>query len=88
MEEWTASDDQHLRDALCDHGLKRWERISHALGERFSPAQCKARWVVHLNPLTAPRRPWSALDDALLRETVSLVDRVQAQRATHNCRTA
>ena len=80
MEDWTSADDQLLRDALCDYGLKRWEKISHALDQRFSPAQCKARWVVHLNPLTAPRRAWTAADDAVLRETVALVDCVQAQR--------
>ena len=71
---WTGVDNQALREALCQHGLKRWERISDTLGQRFSAAECKAQWVTVLNPLTAPRRAWSAGDDALLRDTVHLVD--------------
>eukprot|EP00937_MAST-01D_sp_MAST-1D-sp2_P005768 g5768.t1 len=74
--EWIAKEDQILREALCLYGLKRWDHVANTVVGR-SAEECKARWTHGLNPLSAPRRPWTPADDALLQQTVELVEQME-----------
>ena len=75
---WSPDEEEQLRQALCEHGLKRWDVVAAALQYAHTAEACKAHWTVVLNPITAPRTPWQPAEDVLLRDIVARVDAAEA----------
>jgi hypothetical protein len=75
---WAPDEEEQLRKALCEHGLKRWDTIAQSLAHVHSADECKRHWTVVLNPITAPRTPWQPAEDVLLRDVVGRVDAAEA----------
>lgn len=76
--DWSTEQEEQLRQALCEHGLKKWEVIAASLNHAHSAEACKRHWTVVLNPITAPRTPWQPSEDVLLRDIVARIDLAEA----------
>ncbi|KAF2135278.1 uncharacterized protein K452DRAFT_293346 [Aplosporella prunicola CBS 121167] len=66
---WDAAEDERLREAIQQHGL-RWASVAQHVATR-QPDQCARRWHECIKP-GINHGPWSLLDDQMLDEAVAL----------------
>jgi pre-mRNA-splicing factor CDC5/CEF1 len=68
---WTNAEDQVLKAALAQYGLRDWERVASMLTKKTS-AQCRERWENYLDPRLNIREAWSLEEEEKLVELQSL----------------
>lgn len=61
---FTAEEDQRLKDIVRQVGLNDWEKVSQLMGTR-NVRQCKDRWYTYLDP-GINSEPWTEKEDQLL----------------------
>lgn len=74
---WRDAEDALLREAVAQHGERRWTLVARHVGTR-SDAQCYERWMSVFKP--SRRGSWTAEEDRQLMRTV---DRLSAQGEFH-----
>lgn len=62
---WTPEQDLKLRQAVAQHGVRNWIRVSSQVPKK-NRKQCRERWHNHLDPKIA-KSPWSRAEDELIR---------------------
>jgi hypothetical protein len=67
---FTASEDAHLRSLLRLYGPTNWALIAERISGKTA-RQCRERWMNYLAP-ELNTRPWTAAEDALLKEKYRL----------------
>lgn len=65
---WSAEEDELLRQAVKKHGGKNWKKISELIEER-TDVQCLHRWQKVLRPGLV-KGPWTAEEDKMVAELV------------------
>lgn len=68
---WTNAEDQVLKAALAQYGLRDWERVASMLTKKTA-AQCRERWENYLDPRLNIREAWSLEEEEKLVELQSL----------------
>ncbi|KPA76187.1 hypothetical protein ABB37_07945 [Leptomonas pyrrhocoris] len=68
---WTNAEDQVLKAALAQYGLRDWERVASMLTKKTS-TQCRERWENYLDPRLNIREAWSLEEEEKLVELQSL----------------
>ncbi|KPI86595.1 hypothetical protein ABL78_4324 [Leptomonas seymouri] len=68
---WTNAEDQVMKAALAQYGLRDWERVASMLTKKTA-AQCRERWENYLDPRLNIREAWSLEEEEKLVELQSL----------------
>jgi hypothetical protein len=68
-QKFTADEDRVISLMVESHGPQKWRLVAEKLHGRTA-RQCRERWVNYLSP-SVTTAPWTAAEDALLREQVS-----------------
>ncbi|KAE8968209.1 hypothetical protein PF011_g27262 [Phytophthora fragariae] len=66
---WAPDEDALLRDAVRQHGVRRWEYVASAVPNR-SVASCSARWEELQRRRSRSRQAWTEHEDKLLSAIV------------------
>ncbi|CAA7054845.1 unnamed protein product [Microthlaspi erraticum] len=69
--EWTAEEDDELRDAIGLFGEKNWQPVANLLKGRTG-TQCSNRWMKSIHPTIERKGVWSSEEDKRLKVAVTL----------------